>query len=214
MQVDEAQQQPVVGLARTEHAQVGQHLHVDQTGGAEQRGQPPADPDVTAPRPPGRVGEPVPVGVLRKARPGHPVDVLQRDVAARSGQAHHLGDHRLGIRHVVQDQALVHQVERRRRQAGRRRVPLVQCDGPEPAHVQLPARDRQVPGLAVEPDHVPARADALGQQVEDAERAAAEVERPVPGPDADPVESTPASARCVAHCASSRARSASSTPSE
>jgi DNA-binding CsgD family transcriptional regulator len=107
-------------------------------------------------------------GGYAEVRTSTPISVS--DEPARLGQAHHHGDHRIGVGDGDQQRTSVHEVERAGRQPG---CPRVHGHYIRPGHIpfgKVVRSHRGVRGLASSPVTHP-----LGQQIEDPAWPAAEI---------------------------------------
>ena len=201
--VGERQDQPPVRVPGAIDAGVGRRLHLAQPGRAQQRRQAPTDLGIEAagvPEAAQDVAQRRPRRESRLALPAQPVDLLHDDGAARPddpGRLAHDGDR---VADVDQQQADVGDIERPRCEPGVGGVAEGEADVAE-AGARAGGVVEHV-AVAVEARHLPVRADAIGQQRQDPDRAAADVDHVAADRDVDAIEQRPGlvlEERCLGH---------------
>ncbi len=178
----------VAGLV---HLHPGFYPDIVKSRLAEELRYPPADPRVGAVAAEGHredVAEPVEGRVARVAQAMLGVGFRGRYPAAGPGQPHHLGGCAGGVGEVDQQRAGVYQVKGVRWQSG----PPGVCG--HDLHAAQPPPGGELGGhggmrrVGVQADNPASRCDPLGQQVQDAARAAAQIDHGLSRLQANPVQ--------------------------
>ena len=179
------------GVARRIHLHPGFYLDIVQSRLAEELRYPPADPRVGAVAAEGHredVAEPVEGRVAWVAPDMLGVGFHGRYPAAGPGQPHHLGGGTGRVGEVDQQRAGVYQVKRVRWQSG---SPGVRGHD---LHAAQPSPGGELGGhsgmrrVGVQADNPARRCDPLGQHVQDAARAAAQIDHGLSWLQANPVQ--------------------------
>ena len=183
------------GIARRVHLHPGLHLDIVQSRLAEQLRYPPPDPGigaVAAERRREDVAEPVEGRVRRVAPAILGVRFHGRHPAAGPGQPHHLGGHVPRVGDVDQQRAGVHQVKGTRRQPGSPGIRSHDLHPAQPPPGGELGGHRGMRRVRVQAHNPASRRDPPRQQVQNAARAAAQIDHGLSWPQANPVQQIPA----------------------